>query len=1420
MAEVKNAFIKSKMNRDLDDRLIPSGEYREAFNAQISRSEGDDVGALENILGNSVVLNGVFEVGQSYADNLTAIGYTVDERSNCIYVFLTDGAREFTSDSYIKNGNGSNHFIYQYNVATTTATKLVEGPFLNFSKNFPIYGINLIEDLLFFTDNFNQPRKINVATATSSPGYYYNEDQISVSKYNPWQPIDLYQEITADRVAANPLLTAAQGEYDSSMRDVVSKFLPNGGTATVTVAATSSTTIDISNIDIPFYQRTQTTSDNVPQVGMTVGVINFSGGKLRGPIVDTGAKVSSLGYASPVVNLDNSITVDVNDQLVFNFNHYYNDSYAGDSRFLEDKFARFTYRFRYDDNEYSIFAPFTQPCFIPKQDGYFLNTEQNLGDQQNAFDSTIVDFMENKVNELQLNINLPTTGNLLASEYKVKEIDILYKTSDSLAVQVVETIPITEIASSAGNSNIFIYNYINKKPFKTLPENELIRVYDKTPVKALSQEIISNRVVYGNYQNKQTPPDSIDYYVAVGEKQTFNLNSGTADTDGAFITSTTVDITNLSTNFVPSIGQVVTGSNIAANTLVVDYAGTLLTLNKDQTNVTSGTTLNFDTTASDLKTTSIVEYPNSTLKTNRTYQVGIVLSDRFGRQSSVILSNNKDVITVADISYSGDTVYAPYPDPDNLSAGVIPWPGNSLRVSFNSIISAPTTNNQFWPGIYNGDKNSDDYNPLGWYSYKIVVKQNEQEYYNVYTAGAIKGLPYNYETNSILPIKNQNTSFVTLINDNINKIPRDLSEVGPQDKTFRSSVVLFGRVMNTANEYSNTGNEQYYPERQSFTTNAIEDLYDLFDVQEYENQVGNIIPITDNRNPFYSFYKSDSNPFIGEFVTSQNSSLQFGVNNNSTQSPVPPAANNANLNAPGGTTDGDIIFEIDGITAGFAPEAGQLVTSPNAPAGNTIEDGTYVKSFDRATGQLTLSKAQGILLDNTVLAFFDIFYDSVENLAIFETAPTISNLDIYWETSSAGLISDLNFFIENSTTSSAALLSGFDTTPFDERMTAGDSIISTPFEIVNNFGIEYNPQDYDIDVDLVSVVNGNDTNVEALYFNFVENIQPTEQTYDITVKQQFIDDIYYGQDANVRIFTFTFSVKLKELNNPDAVESTTTIVKQANVANLSVDLFQQDFFGGNITPLPATENLGNFERFRPAGVYIPAQVLKRILAQNGSNPGVAPFQDPTNVWKELTCTIQNVLVGTTDVTNQNYFTIQTQTVSNNANYADFYILNDSNIPINTATGYDVTVIVTDGGGAFKTYDFNVTFGQVITSIKQVTMIKKNQTSVTTPVVVIETPQVSNPALSTFYVYDGNWTSLANTANNGVIAIDNTNAAKKDSFNLLTCGPTPRIWSKNASESVALLEVWGVCSPSNFGNNNNQIGGSTTITPTGFSFEKV
>ena len=89
MAEVKNAFIKSKMNKDLDARLVPNGEYRDAKNVQVSRSQGDDVGALENILGNAVTVNGDFATDAG-APNIECIGYVVDESTSFVYLKSTE----------------------------------------------------------------------------------------------------------------------------------------------------------------------------------------------------------------------------------------------------------------------------------------------------------------------------------------------------------------------------------------------------------------------------------------------------------------------------------------------------------------------------------------------------------------------------------------------------------------------------------------------------------------------------------------------------------------------------------------------------------------------------------------------------------------------------------------------------------------------------------------------------------------------------------------------------------------------------------------------------------------------------------------------------------------------------------------------------------------------------------------------------------------------------------------------------------------------------------------------------------------------------------------------------------------------------------------------------------------------------------
>ncbi len=55
MPVIKRTFNGGGMNRDLDDRLVPPGQYREALNVNIGKSESADMGAVENILGNELI---------------------------------------------------------------------------------------------------------------------------------------------------------------------------------------------------------------------------------------------------------------------------------------------------------------------------------------------------------------------------------------------------------------------------------------------------------------------------------------------------------------------------------------------------------------------------------------------------------------------------------------------------------------------------------------------------------------------------------------------------------------------------------------------------------------------------------------------------------------------------------------------------------------------------------------------------------------------------------------------------------------------------------------------------------------------------------------------------------------------------------------------------------------------------------------------------------------------------------------------------------------------------------------------------------------------------------------------------------------------------------------------------------------------
>ena len=760
MAEAKNSFLASKMNKDLDDRLIPSNEYKDALNVSVSNSEDSDVGALENILQNTSVFPISTTSNLGY-NNGKVIGYAIDNSKDSVYLFWTNYTFDPTSgreDHQAASGNeNTNSVIIQYNTKNNTLTKtLVAGRFLNFSTEHLILGANIVENLLFWTDNRNQPRKINLEIASArsagsvkTTGLYAVGNNYSTGIYNTTNPIP-------------------------------------GGVGTGLTVSITATNGGISGVAIV-----------TPGSGYAVGdVVNVSGPGpgIQGQIAITSLEnyylnedhVSVAKYA-PYKPIDlykdysgtyKTTMKDVVSEKLPNdttANPDYNSDYAGDPTYLQDKFVRFSYRFKYDDGEYSIIAPFTQIAFIPKQDGSFIDrydAGNNLisSDENKTYQSTVVSFMENKVNQISLVINLPSAGNSLEENYKIKEIDILYKESDGVSISVLDTVEVEEIQDLAGASSVYEYSYQSRKPIKTLPQNQTTRVYDKTPVKALAQEVSGNRIIYGNYVNKHTAPAHLKYQVAATQK------------------------------------------------------------------FSSGSDSNY----------SYIEYPEHTLKRNRNYQVGFILSDRYGRQSDVILSNVSSN-NASNSLFGASTFYFPYRKSGDATTALASI-GNSIKIRLNeeiisnkSPLSVDNAASTGEPGLYNATTN-----PTGWYSYKVVVKQTQQEYYNVYLPGFLNG----FLTNTT---EQGEISHIALFSDNINKVPRSLIEVGPDQKLYRSDETLFPIVENLLLSGNLNSNEQFYPG---------EKIYQIPTIGAYDelNNLG-------AGGADDAIYNSDNNPLIARIST-------------------------------------------------------------------------------------------------------------------------------------------------------------------------------------------------------------------------------------------------------------------------------------------------------------------------------------------------------------------------------------------------------------------------------------------------------------------------------------------------------------------------------------------------------------------------
>lgn len=161
MAKEQKSFVKGRMNKSVDERLLPDGEYVDAQNLRLGSTELTEVGSGENTKGN-VKLTTLQYKGDDLSGEAVCIGAFADDARETVYWFV--------HDPFNDTAGGVVDMIVSFNTQSQQLTyHVVSTSVLNFNPTYRVNAVNLIDNLLFFTDDYNQPRKINIKRAYPQP---------------------------------------------------------------------------------------------------------------------------------------------------------------------------------------------------------------------------------------------------------------------------------------------------------------------------------------------------------------------------------------------------------------------------------------------------------------------------------------------------------------------------------------------------------------------------------------------------------------------------------------------------------------------------------------------------------------------------------------------------------------------------------------------------------------------------------------------------------------------------------------------------------------------------------------------------------------------------------------------------------------------------------------------------------------------------------------------------------------------------------------------------------------------------------------------------------------------------------------------------------------------------------------------------
>ena len=419
---------------------------------------------------------------------------------------------------------------------------------LEFNPNNLITGINVVDDMLFWTDNFTEPKKINIPRSVEGTDVMGNthtaiinnatgltlasntpirREHVTVIRKSPknalnlelisgrdpsltytgitWTAVDpiLNTNINASSIIAssNPTVsfdfstlqvgdkvqivieTDINNNDDFSLAWDVGSFLllkefdiDDNGNGIPPPTPLSEHTIRAVITDWQWTSFDSVLADQDPAISYGS---QWNGG--QSPTSADGTahveiEIVSLKGIPPQVDPNNAVDP-INLKYVV-------DLELKDKPIFEDKFPRFSYRYKYSDGEYSAFAPWSEVAFLPSHFNYESKKGWNTGMINHTISIKSKGFLQGPVG------------------LDVIEVDILYKEEGSPNVYVVETISPLDISPQGMNNAWGLDEYvIDSETIKNvLPSNQLLRPWDNVPKKALAQEVTGNRIVYANYE--------------------------------------------------------------------------------------------------------------------------------------------------------------------------------------------------------------------------------------------------------------------------------------------------------------------------------------------------------------------------------------------------------------------------------------------------------------------------------------------------------------------------------------------------------------------------------------------------------------------------------------------------------------------------------------------------------------------------------------------------------------------------------------------------------------------------------------------------------------------------------------------------------------------------------------------------------